>query len=85
MAPRDQTAPMTPREYLLARGWVVDEDQENMAHELPSMRPWTDPVYGEEQSFEEALLTQTNWDVERLGGYGAFAALADATGRELQF
>lgn len=76
---------MTPREYLLARGWVVDEREEDLAHELPNMRPWTDPVYGEEHDFEETLIAQTNWDVERLGGYGAFMALADASGRELQF
>jgi hypothetical protein len=76
---------MTPREYLLARGWIVDERDEELAHELPNMRPWTDPVYGEEQSFEEALITQTNRDIERIGGYDSLAAFADASGRELEF
>jgi hypothetical protein len=56
-----------------------------MAHELTTMRPWTDPDYDHETSFKDALLTQMEWDIERIGGYAAFAALIEATGREIQF
>lgn len=76
---------MTPRNYLLDRGWTLDEEQESMAHELTTMRPWTDPDYHHETTFKDALLTQMEWDIERIAGYAAFVVLVEATGREIQF
>jgi hypothetical protein len=76
---------MSPREYLLARGWEVDEAREECSLELPGMSPWADPIYGGEHELIEALYTQLERDVQRLGGFEALMALADVSGKKLQF
>ncbi len=76
---------MNPRDYLLARGWKVDEAREECSLELPGMSPWADPVYGREHELIEAVYTQLERDVQRLGGFEALMALADVSGRELEF
>ena len=77
--------PMNPREYLLARDWEVADEAEELASIIPHMRPWTDPIYRERCDFPEAVTTQTQWDVEKLGGYEALMGLADATGIKPEF
>lgn len=81
----DTAQEMTPRDYLLARGWQVDEQAESYALELPRMRPWTDPVYEGRYDLHDAFGVQVQWDVERLGGFEALISLSDSTGKELQF
>ena len=49
------------------------------------MSPWADPVYGGEPELIEAVYTQLERDVRRLGGFEALMALADVSGRGLEF
>jgi hypothetical protein len=76
---------MSPREQVLPRGWEVDEAREECSLELPGMSPWADPIYGGEHELIEALYTQLERDVQRLGGFEALMALADVSGKKLQF
>jgi hypothetical protein len=76
---------MSPREQVLPRGWEVDEDREECSLKLPGMSPWADPVYGGQHELIEAVYTQLERDVRRLGGFEALTVLADVSGRELEF
>jgi len=49
------------------------------------MSPWADPVYGGEPELIEAVYTQLERDVRRLGGFEALMALADVSRRGLEF
>ena len=68
------------RDYLISRGWYVDDQLEagrsGAAVGLPFAAAWRRPDDGlGPHTFADALLLQLTEDVERLGGYEAFASL----------
>ena len=70
------------RDYLISRGWYVDEKLETGRSGapvgLPFAAPWTRPDDGlGPHTFADALLLQLTEDVERLGGYEPFVSLCD--------
>ncbi|MDP9474355.1 MAG: hypothetical protein M3R38_01415 [Actinomycetota bacterium] len=76
-APADEGA-HPHRDYLLSRGWHVDEDLESGRSDAPVVAAWRRPEDGlGPHTFADALLLQLTEDVERLGGYEAFASLCD--------
>jgi hypothetical protein len=75
----------SPRDYLLGSGWFLDEVREEGSNEYPSIAPWRDEqVYQDWHDFKEALLTQVDRDIERLGGYEAFRKLVEEKGIPLE-
>ncbi len=66
------------RDYLISRGWHVDDDLESGPSKAPVVAAWSRPDGGlGPHTFADALLLQLTEDVERLGGYEAFASLSD--------
>ena len=79
-APTDEGA-RPHRDYLISRGWDVDENLEAGRSDAPVGLPvaaWNRPDDGlGPHTFADALLLQLTEDVERLGGYEALASLCD--------
>ena len=76
-APADEGA-RPHRDYLISRGWDVDENLEAGRSDAPVAAAWNRPDDGlGPHTFADALLLQLTEDVERLGGYEAFASLCD--------
>ena len=70
------------RDYLISRGWDVDENLEAGRSDAPVGLPfaaaWNRPDDGlGPHTFADALLLQLTEDVERLGGYEPFVSLCD--------
>ena len=73
------------RDYLLSRGWDVDEQLESGRSEAPVVAAWGRPEDGlGPHTFADALLLQLTEDVERLGGYEAFDSLCDVSERGVE-
>ena len=68
------------REYLLARGWEVEEYLEEASLNLPFVAPWRHPEDGRTHTLSGALLAQLTEDIGSLGGYGSLMSPADVAG-----
>lgn len=75
---------MTPREYLEARGWQVDQESVQAAGEV-LLAPYEHPVYETWHTLEDAYLTALTEDIERLGGLRELMSLADAAGHAVEY
>ena len=74
-------------DYLVSRGWHVDGDLEAAGFDAPPVpcAAWSRTEDGlGPHTFSDALLLQLTEDVERLGGYEAFASLCDLTERGVE-
>ena len=72
--------PLHHREYLLARGWEVDDYLEEASLNLPFVAPWRHPGDGKTHTLPGAVLAQLTEDVGCLRACGSPVSLADVTG-----
>ena len=73
------------RDYLISRGWDVDENLEAARSDAPVAAAWNRPEDGlGPHTFVDALLLQLTEDVERLGGYEPFVSLCDLSERGVE-
>lgn len=73
------------RDYLILRGWHVDEELESGRPGAPVVAAWSRAEDGlGPHTFADALLLQLTEDVERLGGYEPFVSMCDVSERGVE-